>query len=875
MYSSNSVRIDIAITADIKEMFMNILVDPKDQPYLRFLHRDQATKELKIYQATRHIFGLCSSPFIAVEIVRAVARRSEESLPLASKAVLGSTLVDDVLTSVRTHEEIQVLDQQLKAMLMTLGMDMHKKTSNYREFMDTLPDGQKASYVEIEPSMGSEEPGYIRALGLIYETFRDKFTFRYSPTLSQLWTLRLVVSFAGRLYDPLGFLGPFLVISKLIIQAMFRAGREWDEEVPPELERKWKKWLIQAPQVATIQIERWTHKTARVQLHVFADASAEAFACVAYAVSLDEATGERMSSFVMSKNRVAPIRKQESVARLELSGAHLAVLLGEKLAAVYEVPKSEILYWTDSTTVLYWLHSKQVLPTFVANRVCNILDRSAPHQWRHVSSADNAADCATRGFTVEQLRNSALWWHGPSFLLQDPQRWAPQPPCTPTEEALREMLTLEQVVRRFNFSNLGEVLHPRGKFLLKCLSGTSNIIAMLQGLLRAVKAFVPSSTITFGGIISPLIAEVQREALGTLLSMCRNQTKLPKQYAKLSPFCDQKGLLRVGGRLTDASMLTFDERHPVILPKNHRFTELVVLYLHEKILDHVGGPLHLLQTAQKHFWVFGGRKEMARILGRCHRCKCREPQALQPQMAPLHHLRLPTSEEGNLRPFLKVGVDLAGPWETRARRTRGSNPTQKRYLIIFVCGNVRAIHAEMVWSSSTESFLMAFDRFAATRGTPEYLMSDRGGNFIAGEQELRDLMFKWNRTYRRPFKWVFNPAYSPEQGGNYERLIRSLKQALYHSLETAQTILMDEELMTAFKHVERLLNQRPLTVVSEDPRDPIALTPQDFLVGSRNTLCPEAERPIPCNLNQRWHVLQNLTRKLWRGICCSISQESA
>ena len=170
----------------------------------------------------------------------------------------------------------------------------------------------------------------------------------------------------------------------------------------------------------------------------------------------------------------------------------------------------------------------------------------------------------------------------------------------------------------------------------------------------------------------------------------------------------------------------------------------------------------------------------------------------------------------------------------------------------------------MVWSASTDSFLLAFDHFVATRGMPEYVTSDRGGNFVAGEQELRELLTHWNQTYGRAFKWVFNPAYSPEQGGNYKRLIRSLKQAMYHTMETTKTILTDEELMTAFKHVERLINQRPLTIVSEDPRDPVALTPFDFLVGSRDTIISEAERPIPCTLEQRWHVLQNLTRKLWR-----------
>ena len=332
--------------------------------------------------------------------------------------------------------------------------------------------------------------------------------------------------------------------------------------------------------------------------------------------------------------------------------------------------KTDILYWTDSTTVLYWLHSRQVWPTFVANRVCNILDRSAPHQWRHVISANNAADCATRGFTLEELKRSTLWWHGPGFLLKDPDEWNPQPACSPTEEALKEMLTLEQVVRRFNFVAQGHCTPPTGQFLKNNLSNTGNVIAMIRGIARAVKAFRPLTEITTGGLLSLLIIAVQEETLRPVLAGCRNQTKLPKQYAKLSPFIDNKGLMRVGGRLADASLLSFYEKYPIILPKMHIFTELVVKHLHEKALHHAGGPLHLLHTVQRHFWVFGGRKEMARILNTCQRCRIREPQLSQPQMAPLHHLPLPTAGEGNLRPFLKVGIDLAGPWETLTRRSR-------------------------------------------------------------------------------------------------------------------------------------------------------------------------------------------------------------
>ena len=95
-------------------------------------------------------------------------------------------------------------------------------------------------------------------------------------------------------------------------------------------------------------------------------------------------------------------------------------------------------------------------------------------------------------------------------------------------------------------------------------------------------------------------------------------------------------------------------------------------------------------------------------------------------------------------------------------------------------------------------------------------------------------------------------------------MIRSVKEAFYHIIPSQQTLLTDEELGTCFKHIERLINSRPLTTVSADPRDPAALTPADFLLGSRDVLVAGIKSPIRCNLQERWKFLQNLTIRMWQ-----------
>ena len=109
------------------------------------------------------------------------------------------------------------------------------------------------------------------------------------------------------------------------------------------------------------------HSHAR--LHVFSDASKEAYATVAYLVCRypDGTTSLRI---IASKSRVAPT-KPVTIPRLELMGAVLLVRLAKTINKTLEVEGINI--WTDSTNVLHWIRnqSREFKP-FVANRVGEI-----------------------------------------------------------------------------------------------------------------------------------------------------------------------------------------------------------------------------------------------------------------------------------------------------------------------------------------------------------------------------------------------------------------------------------------------------------------------------------------------------------------------
>ena len=112
-------------------------------------------------------------------------------------------------------------------------------------------------------------------------------------------------------------------------------------------------------------------------------------------------------------------------------------------------------------------------------------------------------------------------------------------------------------------------------------------------------------------------------------------------------------------------------------------------------------------------------------------------------------------------------------------------------------------------------------------------------------------------------KWHFNPPRASHLGGFFEALIKSAKGAVAAVLIHAD--ITDEELLTAFTGAERLLNSRPLTYQSADPKDEPVLTPNHFLCGQAGEqLAPEVVDEIDFHPPRRWLRLQQLIKGFWK-----------
>ena len=174
---------------------------------------------------------------------------------------------------------------------------------------------------------------------------------------------------------------------------------------------------------------------------------------------------------------------------------------------------------------------------------------------------------------------------------------------------------------------------------------------------------------------------------------------------------------------------------------------------------------------------------------------------------------------------------------------------------------MHAIHIEVASSLDTESFINALRRFVARSGQPEEIRSDNGGNFTKEEKEPRLAIQEWNQEQINDFllqknvKWTFNPPSGSHHGGAWERCIRTVRKVMQALLREQQ--LDEEALSTLMCEVEAVVNGRPITKLSDDPRDSEPLTPNHLiLLRSGPSLPPGVFCKQDTYAKRRWRQVQ-------------------
>jgi hypothetical protein len=333
----------------------------------------------------------------------------------------------------------------------------------------------------------------------------------------------------------------------------------------------------------------------------------------------------------------------------------------------------------------------------------------------------------------------------------------------------------------------------------------------------------------------------------------------------LSPFLDENGVIRVGGRIRNAN-LAYNQKHPVLIPKNHNVTEAIIRHFHVKNLH--SGTQSTLASIRQQYWPIAGRNKIKQIIHKCISCFRAKPIIAQQKMGDLQVKRLEPA-----RPFINSGLDYCGPILIKTHRGRGKQKTIKAYVCLFICLSTKAIHIELVSDLTADTFLDALKRFVSRRGTVKSIISDNATNFIKANKDLIDLhQFFQNSEISRKLvttlsneniQWKFIPPRTPNFGGLWEAGVKSVK--FHIKRVVGETVLTYDELYTLLTRIEACLNSRPLVPMSNDPNDLTAITPGHFLIGEALTAPLEPDLiELKINRLSRHQLLERLRQHFWK-----------
>ncbi|XP_035715513.1 uncharacterized protein LOC110859590 [Folsomia candida] len=787
----------LGVISDVRKAFQMIEVAEADRDFLRFLWWKEDV--IKLFRHRRVMFGANCSPFLLGAVIELHLESVKEELRPIATVLLKSLYVDNCVTSLDSIEEYEEFRTHATSIMADAKMELRQ----WERTAVDVPDAKQQ---------------LTRVLGLKWDKVQDELFVDIPKVELQLQgklTKRVILSLVQQIFDPMGYLSPATLVPKLMLQKTWESKKTWDEDLDDTLDIKseFGEWWRQTSMLAEVKIPRWAFRSElvkSVQFHVFSDASGAAYAAAVF-VRVEDQKGVTVQ-LLQAKARVAPLKKM-TIPRLELLGCTIAARLHSSVVEALSMDVVETYFWTDSMTALSWIQRNNEWGTFVGNRVKEICSLTKVENWRHVPGVMNPADLPSRGCNPAQLLKSR-WWEGPTWLRGSSETWPSGQAEVNEDEVLKEKKKNMTTVKLVSTSQ-------EAPWYLRRYSSYYMNVRLVALWTRIVKLFAKQNSET--GVLKrwELI-----QAEKTMFRFVQSETLQARDSMIGGLRVEIKdGLICVKTKLQNRQD-SVGFRYPVLLPSSYPLVEQLIR--EEHILNQHAGVQFLMGRIREKCWILQGRRAIKKVVSAC--VTCRRFTTKKPCVPPAS---LPEDRVKTAQAFQITGVDLAGPMILR-------NQT-KCWMVLFTCAVYRCVHLELVTSLSTEDFLMALWRFISRRGRPTKIYSDNGTNFVGADNLFRSLNWEKieNQTQVHRIQWQFNPPSAAWWGGWWERLIRSIKDLLKRVLKNRK--LTQDQLHTSLCQIEAVINDRPLTYVTEDQEDLIPLTPSMFLREIQDVECPEVE----------------------------------
>lgn len=480
------------------------------------------------------------------------------------------------------------------------------------------------------------------------------------------------------------------------------------------------------------------------------------------------------------------------------------------------------------------------------------------------------------------MAENSPWQQGPKFLSLPVEEW-------PIKSAKDVSVTARESVGRMQKKSFAAALTrakvkeapnlehrrpPAGAAVRNLVdegrfSNLTRLVKTIAWVWRAAKCFAAKSKILgapkWEAVSSArVITTIERQdALRDLFLATQEGVTLPATTIdRLVVFKEEEtGLLVCGGRV---QAFNEDRVSVPLLPCSTWVSTLLVQEAHSK--GHEGVAATLLKV-RKRAWVIKGRIIARKVIENCVVCKKARVRRCQQVMGDL-----PQERTRPASPFEFTAVDLFGPYQVKddvRKRVK-----MKVWGVVFCCMVSRAIHTELANTMSTESFLMAYQRFTAIRGHPKTIWSDPGTNFVGAKSVLKELYQFLDSLDRSAVEdtsaqngtdwhWKILPADSPHRNGSAEAAVRIVKKA-FQSLGR-ESGLCFSELQTTLQLAANLANERPIDARVQSLEDTVQyVTPNTLLLGRASSSGDWKTFDFASYPYKRLQEMQHQVNKFWR-----------
>jgi len=135
----------IAFTADVKQMYRQILVSPEDCNYQRIVWRENPADPIQHYRLLTFTYGTAAAPYMATRVLQQLAIDEGKQFPLAAETVLNDFYVDDCRSAASTLDKAKQRQTELMNLIAKGGLELRKWSSNSSALLESIPEELRES----------------------------------------------------------------------------------------------------------------------------------------------------------------------------------------------------------------------------------------------------------------------------------------------------------------------------------------------------------------------------------------------------------------------------------------------------------------------------------------------------------------------------------------------------------------------------------------------------------------------------------------------------------------------------------------------------------------------------------------------------------